>query len=141
MTLKYNHVTGVYTERLTAAGQLIPLCIGSLSIIKVLLDWRIAKSTRKRMRRELWQACEECRRYGLRCSSSSSEPVPFQESRHNGEAFGKALLAAWLPWLMVFLYDSIDEDEIYSPGRSRTSRQSISRAERSALGRNRRSDR
>ncbi len=148
MTLKYNHVAGVYTDRLTSAGQLIPLCIGSLSIIKVLLDWRTAKFARKRPRRESWQgACEQCRHDDLLRSSSISRPVAFKDSRGDRRSrdpgyLHRALLAAWLPWLVYFLYDPVDQkvDRGYPPQRGRRQTHSVQMAARSLSTHDRRTE-
>ena len=114
LTLKYNHVTGVYSDRLTSAGQLIPLCIGALGIVKALFDRWITRSKKKRMKAAPWEgACERCQHRGWPCSSSITRCVEFAKGRRdrngNNVELRKALFAAWLPWLMVYLYDPVEE--------------------------------
>ena len=109
MTLKYNHLVGVYTDRITSAGQLIPLCIGGIGIIKVFVDCRTTRSKIRRTKEEPWQgACEQCLRRGLSCSLSFEGPVEFQEDREDTVGLRKALLAAWLPWLVPSLYGPLN---------------------------------
>lgn len=109
-TLQYNSVYGVYGAELFSAGQLIPLCVGVLGLVKVAFDCRTARKDRQQREEnpQHW-ACERCLRdhRARECSLTATAPTAVSEIRRKRSA----LLAAWLPWLMVFLYPPVDDAE------------------------------
>jgi hypothetical protein len=115
-TLQYNHVKGVGFRALESTGQLLPLCIGALGVLKVLIDRITAASAVKRaVQHERPSFCPQCRWREKPCSRSVTASTPggqdFVVKRHGVRGFVKGLLAAWLPWLTAFLYPRVTDDD------------------------------